>query len=157
VTTTLSTPTDPHDAARWLLARHPWPAALVARVVGDTPGWVDDLSCAWQDLGRWRQAWDAYAATHPAPPWGADEGAWDAWEAAGPQPTLDAQAIAVMSTGEQAVIRLLATLTTSLTNLPTADTRSVALTVDWARLVLARCAWDPHGRAAHHAISQETP
>lgn len=154
MSTAPSAPTDPYDAARWLLARHPWPAALVRRVVGDGPGWVEDLSRAWQDLDRWRHDWDAWNQTHPEPSWAAPEPVWDAWDQDGPRPTPAALAISVLSSGEQEVLRLLATLNT-LTDLPTGDPRGVALTLDWVRLVLARCTWDPQGRAAYDAICEE--
>ena len=62
-------------------------------------------------------AWDLYEASHPAPvpTWNAtsdeDEGrAYSAWLADGPSPNAGVAAFGVMSSGEKALLRLLATL-----------------------------------------------
>jgi hypothetical protein len=172
--TTTTPPTDPYEAAQWLLDRHRWPARLVARVADTTQpagwwydddgqthtGWLDDLAQGFDDLDTWTRARTTWERTHPAPR--TDTG-WDTWDASGPQPTPTAQALACMSTGERDTLRLLATLHpnnpphTALVDLPTRDHRGVRLLIDHTRLVLARCAWDPNGHAALTALTTTSP
>jgi hypothetical protein len=134
-TTRATVPADVED----LMARHPWPRSLVARVVPggtNTPGWLDTLATAFADLDRYAAGWDQYESTHPAP---TDDHGYEAWQAAGPRPTPGAAALAVMSSGEVRMCRLIATLhpfdrVAWHTGDVSFDARGIAFFTDWAAL-----------------------
>jgi hypothetical protein len=157
--TTTTPPSDPYAAADWLLARHEWPRQLVARAVVSGAGrqhWLDQLADAHADLAEHATAWRRYETTHREPGMYATDAEWDAWEAAGPRPTDAARALAVLSSGEARMCRLLATLHPAqrvswhLSDLDGLDRRGAAVVIDWAVVALTGLAWD---RASARALA----
>lgn len=156
---------DPYEAADWLLSRHDWPRALVARVVlpsEDQPHWLDQLADAYTDLTAHEAAWARYEATHRQPGTYATDADWDAWQAAGPRPSDAAHALAVMSGGEQRMCRLIATLHPTdrthgwhLADLQF-DERGAAFFLDWTLVALTALAWHEPARTALHTLMEVT-
>ena len=138
---------NPYVAADWLRRRHPRVAELVARVAGrDTEDWVDELARAIGDCVENNRAWDAYERVHRAPD---DNEAWEAWHAAGPENTGRGSAFAVMSSGEQNLVRLVATLARGSSvgdaqRVPWSvhdisfDQSGAAVVLDWLQIVRAQ-------------------
>jgi len=145
-------PTNTYQAAAWLRERHPWLDQLVRRIAGNSEDWLDEIAGAVLDLANNAEAWDRYELHHPEPG-GDDERAWEAWQAAGPEHSAHCEAFAVMSSGEQRVIRLVATLAQvyegdygrqRLRRVPWSvqdisfDERGAAILADWLAIVRAQ-------------------
>ena len=136
-TSTVEVPTEPYEAADWLRARHQWVDQLAGRIAGDAEDWLDELAGAVADGVEHAQAWRDYEQRHREP---LDEGAYVAWLDAGPSNTARGAAFAVMSAGEQRMVRLVATLCPR----PRApwsvgdigfDERGAAVLDDWLQIV----------------------
>lgn len=149
-----------HHSARWLVGRHPRLAHLAARITGvvevadDGPNSdVDHLAEVLAAEPRYLQAWREYERRHPQP---ADDRAWERWHAAGPRPDDYAVGLAdfrVMSSGEKATLRLLATFGEDRTpfrisDLYSLDAEGGRLLVDWCRAVEAAYGGDPSPRSS---------
>lgn len=111
-----------------------WPG----RVAGDAEDWLDELAAnAVVDCVDHARAWRAYEAEHREP---LDEGAYEAWVGAGPSNTARGAAFAVMSGGEQRMVRLVATLCPRA-RVPWSvgdvgfDERGAAVFDDWLQIV----------------------
>ncbi|WP_125775355.1 hypothetical protein [Antribacter gilvus] len=105
-------PTDPYQAADWLVNRHEWARQLVARVIpgGTTdPDWLDHYAHAFAAYEDHATAWKTYRATHWISDYATDT-EYDAWQAAGPQAPPAAASLGAMSSGEARMCRLIATL-----------------------------------------------
>ncbi len=100
-------PAGGYEAARWLRCRHRWVNELVARIETGTGDWLDDLAGAVFDGVGHAAAWREYERADPEP---LNEGAYVRWVDAGPSNMARGQAFAVMSGGEQRLVRLVATL-----------------------------------------------
>ena len=146
-TTRQAPPVDHHYAsALWLLGRHHQLALLAERVPGvvevdeDGPGLdLDALAGAVLAHDADIAPWDAYEQLRPAP---RDEDRYEVWRVQGPSTTPKAQAIAVMSSSEQARLRLLAAWSTIRVPIRVGDFRSfdshgAALLGDWCTTVQA--------------------
>lgn len=150
-TTTVDPPRDhPYRAATWLLGRHPRLARLAGRIHGviyidDEDG---DVSIDLDHLGDvfaagplYDGAWTEYEHRHRPPE---DEEAYYRWQEAGPKAdelAVGLSDLAVMSNGEVASLRLLATLGTTRIPFKVSDLRSLdaegqRLLADWCRVVL---------------------
>jgi hypothetical protein len=139
----------PYRSAIWLLGRHPRLARLAARICGVV--YVDEDGDASIDLDHlgdvfaadpvYDQAWADYEDDHRPP---ADEEAYHRWLAGGPNAEDFAAGLcdlAVMSSGEVASLRLLATLGTTeipfkLGHLRSRDSEGQRLLADWCSVVL---------------------
>lgn len=150
-TTSADLPRDhPYRAATWLLGRHPRLAALAARVCDVV--YVDrrdgELSIDIDHLGEvfaagmvYSEAWDEYEHDHSPPQ---DEDAYYSWQEAGPRADDFAAGLSdlvVMSSGEVASLRLLATLGATripfkLADLCSLDAEGQRLLSDWCRVVM---------------------
>ena len=102
----MKVPTEPYEAADWLRARHQCMDQLAGRIAGDAEDWLGELAGAVADCVEHSQAWREYER-HREP---MDQGAYVAWLNAGPSNTARGAAFAVMSGGEQRMVRLVATL-----------------------------------------------
>jgi hypothetical protein len=126
-----------YEAARWLRRRHRWVDELVGRIETGTEDWLDDVAGAVRDCVEHAAAWREYERVHPEP---FDEGAYVAWVDAGPSNTARGQAFAVMSSGEQRLVRLVATLC-PMSQVPWSvselgfDERGAAVLADWLVIV----------------------
>lgn len=103
-------PTNLYPAADWLRYRHPFLDDLVRRVAGDLDDWLDEIAGAVFDTVDNGAAWQRYGRDHPAPTDPDDEDAYYRWEDLGPKNTSRGNAYAVMSSGEERTVRLVATL-----------------------------------------------
>jgi hypothetical protein len=136
-TSSVEVPTAPYEAADWLRARHQWVDQLAGRIAGDAEDWLDELAGAVADCVEHAQAWREYERRHREP---MDEGAYVAWLDTGPSNTARGAAFAVMSGGEQRMVRLVATLCPR-TRVPWSvgdigfDERGAAVLDDWLRIV----------------------
>ena len=136
-TSAVGLPTAPYEAADWLRARYPWVDQLAGRIAGDAEGWLDGLAGAVADGVANAHAWREYERRHREP---MDEGAYEAWLDAGPSNTARGAAFAVMSGGEQRMVRLVATLCPR-TRVPWSvgdigfDERGAAVLDDWLQIV----------------------
>jgi hypothetical protein len=143
-------PCEVYAAADWLRSRHPWVDQLVRRIVGagdDDSGqgwaggdWLDELAGAVNDGADHAAAWREYAARHRAPD---GERAYVAWVDAGPAISVRGAAFAVMSGGEQRLVRLVATLCPSTRVAWSVsdvgfDERGAAVLRDWLQIVHAQ-------------------
>lgn len=147
-----ATPTDHlYKSATWLLGRHPRLARLAARISGVVTIQDDQLRIDLDHLADvlsavkpYHDAWDHYEYAHRAPQ---DDDAYEVWRAAGPKADTSAAGLAdflVMSSGEIAALRLLATLasTSSVPPFGVAHIRSLdregqRLVEDWCAVVVA--------------------
>ena len=103
-------------------------------------GWLDELAGAVTDCADHAQAWREYEVRHREP---ADQGAYVAWVDAGPTNTARGAAFAVMSGGEQRLVRLVATLCPSVRVAWSVsdvgfDERGAAVLQDWLQIVHAQ-------------------
>jgi len=114
--------------------------------------WLDELAGAVTDYAGHAQPWREYELRHREP---ADECAYVPWLDAGPSNTDRGTVFAVMSGGEQRLVRLVATLCPS-TRLASSvsdigfDERGAAVLHDWLQIVQLSC-WTgstPHRRVA---------
>lgn len=144
-------PDNKYQAADWLRARNPWLDQLVQRIAGDSDNWLDEIVGAVLDDTDHAAAMATYMQNNPEP-FGDDE--WATWESAGPQRTTRAHDFAVMSSSEQRVIRLAATLgylveadfdshimrrvPWSVDDINFGDQRGARLVEDWIRIVRAQ-------------------
>lgn len=111
-------PSNRYAAADWLAGRHQRVMRLAERLgaadpaAGDTGFDPDVIAQAVYEHDAHAALWQLYEAQHPAPgPYDEHESpAYDEWEQAGPKATARAAAFGVMSSGEKAIVRLLATL-----------------------------------------------
>ncbi len=103
-------PTNLYSAADWLRYRHPWLEDLTRRIAGDRDDWLDEIGGAVLDTVDNGAEWQRYGREHPAPAHPDDEDAYYRWEDAGPKNTTRGTAYAVMSSGEERTVRLVATL-----------------------------------------------
>jgi hypothetical protein len=143
---------DGYQVAVWLLGRHPRLGTLVSRVAGvvhegDADGEfgidLDHLGEVFADAPRWGEAWDQYE-THNPPP--LDDAAYERWRQRGPRPddfSLGLSDLLVMSSGEVASLRVLATLSTiripfKVGDLASLDAHGQRLVADWCRVVTGR-------------------
>lgn len=130
-------PTEAYQAADWLRARHRWVDQLAGRVAGDGENWLAELAGAVADCVDHAPAWREYEVRHREP---LDENAHETWLNAGPSNTARGAAFAVMSAGEQRVVRLVATLCPE-TRVPWSvadirfDERGAAVPQDWLQIV----------------------
>ena len=139
----------PYRAATWLLGRHPRLAQLAARIAGVI--YLDEndgeLSIDLDHLGDvfaagpvYGEAWEEYERAHRPPE---DENDYYRWQEAGPKADDYAEglsALGVMSSGEVAYLRLLATLGTTRIPFKLGDLRSLdrdgqRLLDDWCRVL----------------------
>jgi hypothetical protein len=154
----------PYQSATWLLGRHPRLARLAARITGviqvdpdhAQPSIdVDHLGDVFAAWPTYTQAWDEYHpprraadATsrdqhHHRPPTDDDDNAYYRWREAGPNPDDYADGLSdliVMSSGELAVLRLLATLGSTrvplrLADLSSLDREGQRLLADWCHAI----------------------
>lgn len=145
-------PTDHlYRSATWLLGRHPRLALLAARIRGvvviedgelavDLDHLADVLSAA----SPYAAAWEDYEHRH-RPPEGDDE--YETWLQAGPKADCFAGGLSdflVMSSGEIAAVRLLATLATTrsvppfgVAHIRSLDAEGQRLVGDWCAVVRA--------------------
>lgn len=136
---------DLYRSGIWLLARYPRLYRLAARIPGvveiedDGPSFdLDRLVEVVSAEPRYSAAWDEYASKRRPP---TDEARWERWRAAGPQPddfTVGLSDFLVMSSGEVASLRLLATFGSGRTPFSVSDLRSLdaegqRLLADWCR------------------------
>lgn len=108
-----------YRAALWLLGRHPRLADLMDRVPGvvsvedGEPGIdLEHLAAVLNGVPAYNRAWEDYEAQHRAPS-GDDDSEFYRWQEAGPKADDTVSGLAaflVMSSGEKAMLRLLATL-----------------------------------------------
>lgn len=135
--TSVEVPAGGYEAAEWLRARHRWVDELARRVAGSGEDWLDELAGAVTDCVEHGQAWQVYEARHREP---SDERAHEVWLNAGPSNTARGSAFAVMSGGEQRLVRLVATLCPR-TQVPWSvsdigfDERGAAVLQDWLKVV----------------------
>lgn len=156
-TTAVPAPVDHlYRSATWLLGRHPRLATLAARIRdvvdvedGELTVDLDHLAQVIASVPAYERAWQDYAATHREP---ADDRDWDRWRDAGPTAdsiTPGLSDFLVMSSGEVASLRLLATLAWERTlfrvsDVASLDTEGQRLLADWTHAV--RTAYGvPHG------------
>lgn len=108
---------------------------------GDGPSIdVDHLATVIAAVAAYERAWRDYERAHRPPE---DEQAWYRWQEAGPEPDEFAVGLsdfAVMSSGEAASLRLLATLASEptpfrLSDLCSLDQEGERLVADWMRVV----------------------
>jgi hypothetical protein len=149
-------PCEVYEAADWLRSRHPWVDQLARRITrtgdsgdsGDVSGgqgwaggdWLDELAVAVNDCADHTAAWREYAARHREP---AGDAAYVAWVDAGPANSVRGAAFAVMSGGEQRLVRLVATLCPSTRVAWSVsdvgfDERGAAVLFDWLQIVHAQ-------------------
>ena len=136
-----------YRSAVWLLGRHEQLAGLAARIPGvisadaDGPDIdLDALADAITGSDADGQAWADYERRSPAPD---DDAGYHRWVAAGPQPGPGVAAFVVMSSGEQARLRLLAMFATdrvpvTVSDLACLDDDGTRLLTDWCRAVQAQ-------------------
>ena len=113
-------------------------------------------------VGSYHAAWAAYERRHrpPSPDEGDYDAAYDAWQAAGPKAddiVIGLHDFLVMSSGEVARIRLLATLATerapfSISDLRSLDASGQRLLADWTDALRAG-----YGSTARHHHSTDRP
>jgi len=146
----LEPPTDHlYRSATWLLGRHPRLAHLAARITGvvfDEDGELDidldHLAHVIDAVPSYVAAWRDYERSHPAP---SDEDAWSAWDQDGPQAdefALGLPDFLVMSSGEAATLRLLATFASArvpfrVSDLSSMDADGQRMLADWAAAIQA--------------------
>jgi hypothetical protein len=138
-----------YRSATWLLGRHPRLAHLVVRVAGAVDIEDGELSIDLDHLAQviaavpeYAAAWQDYEARNRQPN---DEGEWYRWRDAGPAPAQFADGLSdflVMSSGEVAALRLLATFATQRTpfrvgDLSSLDDEGQRLLADWSTAVRA--------------------
>jgi hypothetical protein len=138
-----------YRSGTWLLGRHPRLARLAARVSGvieiedgEISIDLDHLADVIAAVPAYNDAWDAYERAH-RPPQG--DAAWDQWQQAGP--TADSIIVglhdfSVLSSGEAASLRLLATFAShrapfKVSDLSSLDAEGQRLLTDWAHAVAA--------------------
>lgn len=141
----------PYRAAAWLLGRHPRLAHLTARIHGviyidgedgDVGVDLDQLGDVFAAWPAYNDAWADYEHRHRPPE---DEDAFHMWQESGPKADNFAAGLSdlgVMSSGEVASLRLLATLGATripfkLGDLRSLDAEGQRLLADWCRVVLA--------------------
>lgn len=135
----------PWKSAMWLLGRHPRLVDLadrIPRVMVDNSIDHDHLADVVAAVPRYVEAWDAYTDAHRAP---RDEDAWEAWRKAGPQTASFAYGLSellVMSSGETAMLLLLATFGHTrvpfrINDLSSLDEQGHRLLADWCEAVKA--------------------
>lgn len=159
-------------AALWLVQRSPQLTAMCRRIgvlrysgrgAAQAVESVDPDKVAQVvfDSDAHAAAWDVYEANHPYPAAGRDamsdddeDRAYSAWLADGPSPNAGVAAFGVMSSGEKALLRLLATLGRptgpddrwespvrragwSIGDLHSLDAAGWAVVRDWLRLIAA--------------------
>lgn len=117
---------------------------LLTGFAGVTRGWTSwrpgSTAGAVLDCAEQHRAWAAYAVRVPAPADRDGDQAFDRWEAAGPVNTPRGSAFAVMSSGEQRLVRLVATLCPRV-RVPWSvdeigfDHHSAAVLADWLAIV----------------------
>lgn len=135
--TSVEIPTGGYEAADWLRTRHQWVDQLAHRIAGSEENWLNELAGAITDSVEHAQAWREYESMHREP---SDEGAYQGWLAVGPSNTMRGSAFAVMSSGEQRLVRLVATLCPR-TRVPWSvsdigfDERGAAVLQDWLKVV----------------------
>jgi hypothetical protein len=145
-------PTDHlYRSATWLLGRHPRLALLAARIRGvvaieDRELYVDldHLANVLSATTPYTAAWEDYEYRH-RPPEGDDD--YESWQEAGPKADSFAEGLSdflVMSRGEIAAVRLLATLATTssvpcfgVAHLRSLDKEGQRLVADWCAVVCA--------------------
>lgn len=142
-------PGHPYRAALWLLGRHPRLARLAGRISGllevDEDGQLiiemDHLGDVFAAGPVYDEAWADYERRHRPPE---DDDAYYRWQEAEPKAddfAVGLSDLAVMSSGEIASLRLLATLGTTpipfkLGDLRSLDAEGQRLLADWCRVVL---------------------
>jgi hypothetical protein len=148
----VSPPTDHlYRSATWLLGRHPRLALLAARISGVVVIEDDELAVDLDHLADvlsaarpYTAAWEDYEYRH-RPPEGDD--AYEIWRQAGPKADSFADGLSdflVMSSGELAALRLLATLATTssvppfgVDHIRSLDEEGQRLVDDWCAVVRA--------------------
>lgn len=148
-----------YRSATWLLGRHPLLAHLVARISGvviiedgELDIDLDHLVAVINAVPGYIAAWQDYDRAHPQPD---DEDAWYGWQDAGPKPDEFARGLSdflVMSSGEVATLRLLATVSSErapfrVSDLRSTDTEGQRLIADWVDAVRDAYAVVPAGAA----------
>ena len=142
-----------YRSATWLLGRHSRLAHLAVRVRGviepdpDDPAGepvlnLDHLACVIAATGSYATAWEEYENQYRAPQ---DEREFELWRQAGPDPDDIAPGLSdflVMSSGEVASLRLLATLASEpvafrVGDLFSLDAEGQRLLADWTTAVRA--------------------
>lgn len=140
-----------YASATWLLGRHPRLARLAARVFGVVGVEDDELVLDLDHLAdviaaaeQYGTAWEGYENMHPAP---AGEHAYERWWEAGPTAEEFARGLSdflVMSSGEVASLRLLATLASTdcvarfgIGHLRSMDAEGQRLVADWCAIIRA--------------------
>jgi hypothetical protein len=138
-----------YSAAMWLLGRHPRLMRLAARIQGvvyiedaDVIIDLDHLGDVFAARTSYDDAWTVYESRQRPP---RDEDAYYRWQEAGPKANeyaVGLSDLAVMSSGEVASLRLLATLGATrilfrLGDLRSLDAEGQRLLSDWCRVVLA--------------------
>jgi hypothetical protein len=143
---------DRYRLATWLLGRYPRLANLANRVAGvvyedDTDSELgidlDHLADVFADAPRWGEAWDQYEARNPPPH---DDVDYEDWRQRGPRPddfALGLSDLLVMSSGEVASLRVLATLGMvrvpfKVDDLTGLDAEGQRLATDWSRAIARR-------------------
>jgi hypothetical protein len=144
-----------YRSATWLLGRHPRLAHLVVRIAGvvDVEDGevfvdVDHLAAVIAAAPEYAAAWQNYETRHRQPE---DESEWYRWRDAGPAPGQFAVGLSdflVMSSGEVAALRLLATFATQRTpfrvsDLTSLDDEGQRLLADWSAAVQASYGTSP--------------
>jgi hypothetical protein len=145
-------PTDHlYQSATWLLGRHPRLALLAARIRGVVMIEDDELAVDLDHLADvlsaarpYTAAWEDYEHRH-RPPEGDDE--YETWRQAGPRADSFAVGLSdflVLSSGEIAAVRLLATLATTrsvppfgVAHIRSLDAEGQRLVDDWCAVVSA--------------------
>lgn len=142
---------DPYASATWLLGRHPRLARLAARIDGvvsvdngDLSIDIDHLATVIASTRRYRAAWEDYERRVRPPD---DDRAYDRWLEGGPKSEDFPRGMTdflVMSSGEVASLRLLATLAStdcappfSVAHLRSMDEEGQRLVADWCAVVVA--------------------
>src|SRR6266516_2626797 len=139
-----------YRSASWLLGRHPRLAQLATRIAGviyldgdsEFTVDVDHLGDVFAAGIKYGQAWEDYEYRNRPPE---DEDAYYRWQQAGPKADDFAKGLAgllVMSSGEVAVLRLLATLGQThvpfkLSDLRSLDEEGQRLLADWSAAIQA--------------------
>jgi len=152
-------PAGGYEAAHWLRRRHRWVDELVGRIETGTQDWLDDLVGAITDCAENAAAWREYERAHPEP---FSDGAYVDWLDAGPSNSARGQAFAVMSSGGQRLVRLVATLCPA-TRVPWSvaeiefDERGAAVLANWLALVRRQLPeWLYLGRPSDSMIRRDT-
>jgi hypothetical protein len=140
-------PTDDlYRSATWLLGRHPRLTLLAARIRGvvaiedgELCVDLDHLANVLSAVMPYTSAWEEYEYRHRPP----EDDAYEAWLEAGPKADSFAEGLSdflVMSSGEIAAVRLLATLATTSSVPPFALAHIRSLDEEGRRLVDDWCA-----------------